>query len=586
MSTIESHRSFQRGRKSAPSSPAIIPASPSLAARRRSVSRSRFRRRRSSSSVRSIHFESPLLSTSSASSVILDENALDLDVNSIRVCLDNTLPVDYFKQDLLSIARALQIPKWRKIPTNDESMSHLHLVRLSGALTNCIYKVTYKNYYPLLLRIYGANVGDLIDRNNELATLARLSRQNIGPKLLGCFGNGRFEEFLNNSITLTKDQIRDRKVSRMIARRMKQLHLGVPLSPEEVTTGSKAWRLIDKWIKIVDKFAADASEAEQSKILILNWSEFKALIFKYRDWLFNKYGGVTKLNGHLKFCHNDTQYGNLLFYNKYDRLPMDEDEPGELPPPAINQNLTEEVSKLSLDNTVPLVTDLNIQHDKSLVVIDFEYSGPNIPAYDITNHFFEWMYDYADPEFSYRANVSQYPTRQERINFLNSYVNYVPGSATPVGYLNRSSSSVALAKSASVVNLKEQDLPKKVVSLYNETILWRSSCAIFWALWGIISNGTMHNSSTNSTGQYSEVGPQGQTYNITVEDEADNSSSDDDKMTENTDDKFDHLKYTLGKAGVIMGDMIQFGLLSKKDVPEDMKRSVKYLDTELLHSSH
>lgn len=554
----------------------------------------------------------------------------------IKVTLDNTLPVDYFKQDLLSIAKALNIPKWRKITSDPTSLERLHLVRLSGALTNCIYKVTYKNFYPLLLRIYGSNAGELIDREKELQILARLSRQNIGPKLLGCFTNGRFEEFLNNSITLTKDQIRDRRVSRMIARRMKQLHYGVPLLPDEIAEGPKVWNLIEKWIGLVDRIMAKCNPEDQKNFLIVNWSKLKELIYKYREWLWSRYGGYAGLNSHLRFCHNDTQYGNLLFYNKYDRLPMDEDEDDELSvrsgsvqglPAAseidkshakshhlvkpvaetdsLEDDLAKKTSKLSIggqnSEVVPLVTDLNFQYDKSLVVIDFEYSGANIPAYDITNHFCEWMYDYADPETSYKTNDDRYPTKEEIINFLNSYVKYVPGSVTPVGYLNQSASSVGLgSKSSSVINLKGDHLPPKVVTLYNETIMWRSASAIFWTLWGIINGGNSFDTPLKKTHTYTERGPRGEKYTITVEPQSADSSlsaspsshssltdeSMQNALTDNADDQFDHLKYVLGKCGVVIGDFIQFGLIKITDIDPSMRQYVKYLDTNFLRSKH
>ncbi|VEU22104.1 DEKNAAC103137 [Brettanomyces naardenensis] len=606
--SIDRHRKFQRGRRSTPSSPALIPVSsaslssgipPPLTVRRRSSSRGgRYRRRRSSSSVRSIHFE-PI--SSSSASLVVDENALDSDLNFVKATLDNTLPADYFKEDLLSVAKSLGISKWRKLKSSKDTLARIHLVRLSGALTNCIYKVSYKNYYPLLLRIYGANVDELIDRENELRTLARLSSQNIGPKLLGCFTNGRFEEFLNNSITLTKDQIRDGKVSRMIARRMKQLHYGVPLSPDEVSQGPQVWTTITKWVKVVDRIMNDAKDPSiQKQFLIVDWPTFKELIFKYHDWLYERYGGESNVDSSIKFCHNDTQYGNLLFYNKYDRLPMEEDEgegeesemdvtaESDIPPiggfTPIDSDLVTKTAAMSITSsssaTLPLVVDLNFEHDKSLVVIDFEYSGPNVPAYDITNHFCEWMYDYHDVNYSYRTNEAKYPSREERVNFLNSYVNFVPGSATPHGYFN------ATTRSSSVVNLREIDLPPRVVRLFNETILWRASSAILWALWGIINKGTIEDAPLKKTSTYTETGPKGETYNITVESHDSSpepNSSDEDMLDQNTDDKFDHIKYVLGKAGVVIGDLIQFGLVKSSDVDDDMRSKVKYLDGEFLH---
>ncbi|GJN88008.1 hypothetical protein Rhopal_000963-T1 [Rhodotorula paludigena] len=76
----------------------------------------------------------------------------------------------------------------------------------------------------LLLRIYGPQSGSLISRRNELHILHTLSSQyGIGAHVLGTFGNGRVEEYFH-SRALTKDEMRDPRVSRWIGRRMRELH--------------------------------------------------------------------------------------------------------------------------------------------------------------------------------------------------------------------------------------------------------------------------------------------------------------------------------------------------------------------------
>ncbi|ODQ46777.1 hypothetical protein PICMEDRAFT_52637 [Pichia membranifaciens NRRL Y-2026] len=489
--------------------------------------------------------------------------------NVLNVNLDNSLPLDYFKQDILSVLKALRIPKWRKI--SKSNYKAIHLDRISGAMTNCVYKMTYHSYYPLLLRIYG-DVENIIDRNSELLTLIRLSRKNIGPKLLGCFNNGRFEEFLNNSITLNKSQLRDPKISRMIARRMKEFHYGVNLNYDEYNSGPKAWLLIERWISVVDKLIENSSAEDQKNVFILNWADSKKLIISYRDYLYSTYGNVENLKESLRFCHNDTQYGNLLFYsneitslslsNQMDQLSLKHH------PTAMS--LSDSINK---DTPLPIVTDTNFKYDTRLTVIDFEYAGQNPPAYDITNHFSEWMYDYHDPQFNYKTDESKYPSVEERINYLNSYAQYLA------------------------------DLPPSVTHLYNETIYWRSTSSIFWALWAIISRGSIdtasnehiNNNNNNNAGKSNsldfktpkfEIGPNGEQYKIIVDEietmNENESGSDDEFLKPTLDDEFDHQKYALGKIGIFIGDMIQFGLLKKEAIDTDRLKDIKFLDTELL----
>lgn len=117
--------------------------------------------------------------------------------------------------------------------------------RVSGALTNAVFFVTVGSK-RMLLRVYGVGCDQILDRKNELDWLSRLSHLNIGPKLLGIFGNGRFEEYLP-STTLTRKDIRDPLISKKIASRLFQLHSIVELYPPSSTDMLQVWKNIDQW---------------------------------------------------------------------------------------------------------------------------------------------------------------------------------------------------------------------------------------------------------------------------------------------------------------------------------------------------
>lgn len=507
---------------------------------------------------------------------------------TVEASLDNTLPKEYLLQDTLAVIKQLRIFKWRKIPRDDYQL--IQLDRISGALTNCIYKVTYKDYYPLLLRLYG-DVENIIDRKTELDILTRLSQKNIGPRLLGCFSNGRFEEFLNNSITLNKYHIREARISRMIARRMKELHQGVNLTQLECSQGPKCWILIERWIALIDKFVEGTSDQDQFQVFFLNWTQFKALIKSYKTWLFNQYIN-SNLTDLLRFCHNDTQYGNLLFYDKSQRIPFeDEEDITSLNLNTAVDDLTVKSSQMSINESspsasdqLPIVTDLNFPYDTRLTVIDFEYAGANLPAYDLTNHFSEWMYDYHDPENSYKTDETKYPNREERLNLLNSYIKYIPGTTTPsLGPMHKlQMKSPKLIPSR--VTIHPNDLPPKVTHLYNETIMWRGTCSIFWALWGILSKGAITNKLKVSDLPTHKYGPNGEEYVITETLPVTSGSVEatDEVIQGNIDDEFDHLKYSNGKIAVAIGDCIQFGLLELDDIQLEYQNKVKFLDCEMI----
>lgn len=102
-----------------------------------------------------------------------------------------------------------------------------------------------------MLRVYGNGVDQIIDRENELAWLARLSSLNIGPRLLGIFGNGRFEEYLP-STTLTHNDIRDPETSIRIAACLRELHDIVSVYPFVPKRDHiEIWANTDKWYHVV-----------------------------------------------------------------------------------------------------------------------------------------------------------------------------------------------------------------------------------------------------------------------------------------------------------------------------------------------
>lgn len=102
----------------------------------------------------------------------------------------------------------------------------------------------------MLLRVFGAGCEQFLDRDKELDWLGRLSQVHIGPKLLGIFGNGRFEEYLP-STTLTKDDIRQPAISTEIASRLHQLHSIVDTFPPSTTEPLEVWPNIEKWYKLL-----------------------------------------------------------------------------------------------------------------------------------------------------------------------------------------------------------------------------------------------------------------------------------------------------------------------------------------------
>ena len=259
-----------------------------------------------------------------------------------------------FKFEIVRLAHTLRLKGWRRVPM--DMSGHISVERLSGALTNAVYVVSPPSELPpkkddhetgngsalkprkpppkLLLRIYGPQVEHLIDRDAELQILKRLARKRIGPRLLGTFVNGRFEEYLHAK-PLTAEELRSADTSRQIAKRMRELHDGIELLDEERDAGAFVWQNWDKWVQRVEQVVSwldrevlamepgvkpTGPETWKRRGLIcgLEWKDFRQAVEKYRAWLDAQYGGSDTIREHLVFAHNDvsttsrSHYASLL----------------------------------------------------------------------------------------------------------------------------------------------------------------------------------------------------------------------------------------------------------------------------------
>ena len=481
-----------------------------------------------------------------------------IDIPFVKASLDATLPHYYLKQDILNLITILRIPKWYTKTTTTTTatwdLDTLKLTQISGAMTNAIFKVSYPKLPSLLLRIYGTQNDSIIDRDYELQVLARLSLRNIGPLLYGCFSNGRFEQYLENARTLTAEDIRDPMTSRRIARRMKELHSGVPLLKSEIDNGALCWRKIDLWLGIIERartkwaFEGD-SENVRRCVLARDWMQFKEVIGKYKAWLFSS------MKNDLVFCHNDAQYGNLLFSS-----PLVASGTEQQPDSSVNVPLEDIINPSRQEQS----------EDSKLVVIDFEYSGPNPAAYDLANHMSEWMHNYnaADP---HKCNVKKFPTKEQMLNFLYAYVSHLQGAD----------------------GRRSDVIEREVKRYYNAILSWRPTVQLFWSLWGILQSGVLVPKPTGDGTTMAEEGPNGEVYIIKSEDTQSVGKNDDDTGTEvesSDEDKdgeegvsidtFDYLRYCREKIGLFWTDLIGLGIIDKSECLASDE--LTYLDTTMM----
>ncbi|TIB82425.1 kinase-like protein [Wallemia mellicola] len=381
----------------------------------------------------------------------------------------------------------------------DIDPSDIKIKRITGALTNSVFFVSYDGAPTVLLRVYGPSSTLLISRPREMHILNTLSRHyNLGPKIYGTFANGRVEEWFS-SRPCSKDDIRsDLKID--IAKRMRELHqvdlkkMNVvgPVAPgyNERSTSYGVWDNISSWLtpaSVVLKRLSRVKFPEshnyynlvESINLPLLIQEFNA----YEDFLreYEEINGASPL----VFCHNDTQPGNILLL---DRRPVDKPS-----------------------------------HHK-ICVIDFEYAAPNARGYDIANHFTEWRYDYHHETLSWKPLLS-YPSEEDRRRFYDAYV--VDSEKQQPGWFER---------------------------LEMERKTWSPASLAMWGIWAIVQSrdqvkamgskfGTTVSSLHTSAGADMAVNLEERTSAVVLDD----SSSDEEAPAQEGGDDFEYLLYAKAK---------------------------------------
>lgn len=96
-----------------------------------------------------------------------------------------------------------------------------------------------------------------------------------------------------------------------------------------------------------------------------------------------------------------------------------------------------------------------------IIVVDFEYAGPNPAAFDIANHFMEWTANYHGPT-PHLLDLASYPSLDQRRNFYKSYISH----ANP--------------------SISEAEMEEKMNTLENQVQMWSPASHGLWAIWGII----------------------------------------------------------------------------------------------------
>lgn len=243
--------------------------------------------------------------------------------------VDTSLPLPLMIPRIIELCKDL-FKDWREL---DDSLFSVE--RVSGGITNLLLKVSVKEEedkeVSITVRLYGPNTDYVINRQRELQAIKYLSAAGFGAKLLGGFGNGMVQSFIN-ARTLAPSDMRQPKIAAEIAKELGKFHkVNIP-GPKE----PQLWVDILKFFEKASTLAFE--EPDKQKLFeTISFEELYKEIVELREF-------TGLLNAPVVFAHNDLLSGNLM--------------------------LNEEEEKLYL--------------------IDFEYGSYNYRGFDIGNHFNEY----------------------------------------------------------------------------------------------------------------------------------------------------------------------------------------------------
>ncbi|KAL2249483.1 UNVERIFIED_CONTAM: putative ethanolamine kinase [Sesamum indicum] len=220
--------------------------------------------------------------------------------------------------------------QWSKLDESDFSLE-----TVSGGITNLLLKVSVReneeSVVSMTVRLFGPNTEYVINRERELQAIPHLSDAGFGAKLLGVFGNGMVQSFIN-ARTLTPSDMRKPKLMTEIAKQLRRFHeVEIPGSKEP-----QLWNDIFKFLDKASRLKFDDGE-KQKKYEMISFGEINEELTDLKVI-------TDRFSAPVVYCHNDLLSGNLM---------------------------------------------LNDDEDK-LYFIDFEYGSYNYRGFDIGNHFNEY----------------------------------------------------------------------------------------------------------------------------------------------------------------------------------------------------
>ncbi|KAH6807489.1 Protein kinase superfamily protein [Perilla frutescens var. frutescens] len=251
------------------------------------------------------------------------------EIPSSSLTVDHSLSLPQMKPRIVELFNDL-FKQWSNLDESDFSLE-----TMSGGITNLLLKVSVRekdgSVVSTTVRLYGPNTEYVIDRQRELQAIPHLSAAGFGAKLLGVFGNGMVQSFID-ARTLTPSDMRKPKLVAEIAKQLRRFHeVEIPGFREP-----QLWNDISKFFSRALTLKFDDSE-KQKKFEMVSFEEINKEVNDLKEM-------TDRFKAPVVYCHNDLLSGNLM---------LNEDE-------------------------------------GKLYFIDFEYGSYNYRGFDLGNHFNEY----------------------------------------------------------------------------------------------------------------------------------------------------------------------------------------------------
>jgi thiamine kinase-like enzyme len=257
-----------------------------------------------------------------------------------------------------------------------------------------------------LVRLFGAEgVISKAERLRENSVFAQLAEHSVAPLLLGIFANGRVEQWLH-ARTISLPEMVNPRIVRGVAEAMARLHSFCPEENLDRPRQPMAWTSIERWIQRARQLSFSDGAVSVERVA--------AEVADLRHVL-EKESCISPV----VFCHNDLLAGNIM---------------------------------------------VSLEDNKTIHLIDFEYSEMSYRGFDIGNFFCEAMGGTDDGI----VQSSWYPSEQSQILFCHTY----------------------LTASAALAGKARCPLEAEVASLVSEANRYGLLSHLYWAAWALAQSGS------------------------------------------------------------------------------------------------